>query len=412
MALETSADSPVPVRTVAHLIGQWISKLGKVWVEGQVTQLTRRPGASTCFLALRDPIADVTIQVTCSRAVLDSMVPEVRDGARVVVFGRPNYWVPRGSISFAAEQIRAVGVGDLLVKLETLRRLLAAEGLFDPGRKRRLPFLPERVGLICGRASAAEQDVVDNARRRWPAVAFELRTVAVQGPGAVAEVLRALADLEADPGVDVIVIARGGGSVEDLLPFSDETLLRAVAKCRTPVVSAIGHEQDNPLLDSVADVRASTPTDAAKLIVPDLAEQLVLVEGLRTRARRAVEGRLEREQTRIDGLASRPALNPRRMLLDHAAAVEALLGRARRCVRHRLDRADDELIHRQAQVRALSPAATMDRGYAVVQRADGLVVRDPTEVRPGDPLLVRVSGGLLHARAQAAGDAESPAPEQ
>lgn len=400
MGLETSADKPVPVRTVAHLIGQWISRLGKVWVEGQVTQLTRRPGAATAFLALRDPVAEVSLQVSCPRAVLDAVVPELTDGSRVVVFGRPNYWVPRGSISFAAEEIRPVGVGDLLARLEQLRRLLAAEGLFDPERKRRLPFLPGRVGLICGRASAAEQDVVDNARRRWPAVAFELRAVAVQGPTAAPEVLRALQDLDADPGVEVIVIARGGGSVEDLLPFSDETLLRAVAACLTPVVSAIGHEQDNPLLDSVADVRASTPTDAAKLIVPDLAEQLVLIEGLRARARRAAVGRLDRERACIEGLATRPALAaPQRMLDAHAEAVEGLASRARRCLRHRLDRADDELSHRQAQVRALSPAATMDRGYAVVQRADGAVLRDPAEVSAGDALLVRLSRGLLHARA-------------
>lgn len=405
MGLETSAEKPVPVRTVAHLIGQWISRLGKVWVEGQVTQLTRRPGTATAFLALRDPIADVTIQVACPRGLLESVVPEVVDGSRVVVFGRPQYWVPKGSISFAADEIRAVGVGDLLMRLETLRRLLAAEGLFDPSRKRRLPFLPSRVGLICGRASAAEQDVVEGARRRWPAVAFEVRAVAVQGPTAVPEIVRSLAELDADPSVEVIVVARGGGSVEDLLPFSDETLLRAVAACRTPVVSAIGHEQDNPLLDSVADVRASTPTDAAKLVVPDLAEQLVGIDALAHRAGRALTGRLDREQARIDGLAARPALaSPRRTLDGHADAVDALLGRARRCQRHRLDRAEDELSHRQGQVRTLSPAATLDRGYAVVQRGDGAVLRDPAEVAAGDGLLVRLAGGLLHARVEAGGD--------
>ncbi|MGQ0467772.1 MAG: exodeoxyribonuclease VII large subunit [Sporichthyaceae bacterium] len=399
MALETSAEKPVPVRTVAHLIGQWISRLGKVWVEGQVTQLTRRPGTSTAFLALRDPIADVTIQVACPRGVLESVMPEVVDGSRVVVFGRPQYWVPKGSISFAAEEIRAVGVGDLLLRIETLRRLLASEGLFDPSRKRRLPFLPGRIGLICGRASAAEQDVVDNARRRWPAVAFEIRAVAVQGPTAVPEVVRALAELDADPSVEVIVVARGGGSVEDLLPFSDETLLRAAAACRTPVVSAIGHEQDNPLLDSVADVRASTPTDAAKLVVPDLAEQLVLIDALGHRARRAMLGRLDREQARIDGLASRPALaNPRRTLETHVDAVDALAARARRSLRHRLDRANDELSHRQAQVRTLSPQATLDRGYAVVQRVDGAVLRRPAETEPGEALQVRLAGGQLLAR--------------
>jgi len=405
VALQTSAESPVPVRTVAHLIGQWVARLGKVWVEGQVTQVTRRPGTSTMFLQLRDPIADVSLQVTCPRQVLEQVVPEVTEGSRVVLFGRPTYWVPRGSLSFAAEQIRAVGLGDLLARLEQLRRLLAAEGLFDPARKRRLPFLPAGVGLICGRASAAEHDVVDNARRRWPAVAFHTRPVAVQGPFAVAEVISALSDLDADPAVEVIVIARGGGSVEDLLPFSDETLLRAVAACRTPVVSAIGHEQDSPLLDHVADVRASTPTDAAKLLVPDLAEQLVLVDALWARAGRAMAGRLDREQGWLTALLARPALaDPMHGLAARGEAVQSLQARALRCVRHRLDRAGDELVHRREQLRALSPQATLDRGYAIVQRADGSVLRDPAEVVPDEELMLRLAGGTLPARARA-GDA-------
>ncbi|HEY3605760.1 MAG TPA: exodeoxyribonuclease VII large subunit [Sporichthyaceae bacterium] len=404
MALETSAEKPIPVRTVAHLIGQWISKLGKVWVEGQVTQLTRRPGTSTMFLQLRDPVADVSLQVACPRQVLESVVPAVTEGSRVVLFGRPTYWVPRGSLSFSAEQIRTVGLGDLLARLEQLRRLLAAEGLFDLSRKRRLPFLPGCVGLICGRGSAAEHDVVDNARRRWPAVQFRTSTVAVQGPFAVAEVITALADLDADPGVEVIVIARGGGSVEDLLPFSDETLVRAVAACRTPVVSAIGHEQDNPLLDHVADVRASTPTAAAGLLVPDLAEQLVLVDALSARAARAVAVRLDREQRWLIGLLARPSLaDPAHGLTARAEGVTALADRALRCVRHRLDRAADELVHRQDQLRALSPQATLDRGYAIVQRADGSVLRDPATVRPDEDLMLRLAGGSLAARATADG---------
>jgi exodeoxyribonuclease VII large subunit len=402
MALQTTPETAVPVRTVAHLIGQWVSRLGKVWMEGQVAQLTRRPGSATMFLTLRDPIADVSVQVTCSRSVLDAVVPPLVEGARVVVFGRPTYYVPRGSISFSAEQIRGVGIGDLLARLEQLRRLLAAEGLFDAGRKRRLPFLPRGVGLICGRAGAAERDVIDNARRRWPRVAFEVREVPVQGPFAVGEIVAALAGLDADPTVEVIVIARGGGSVEDLLPFSDETLLRAVAACRTPVVSAIGHEQDNPLLDAVADVRASTPTEAAKLIVPDLGEQLLLVDTLCTRTRRALLGRLDRESARLAGLAARPALaDPTARIAAAELTVAAGVDRARRCLRHRIDRAYDELTHRQEQVRALSPAATLNRGYAVVVRGDGTVVRDPAQVAHDEPLRVRVAAGTFAARAEA-----------
>jgi exodeoxyribonuclease VII large subunit len=400
--LETTAESPVPVRTVAHLIGQWIARLGKVWVEGQVTQVVRRPGASTMFVTLRDPVADVSLQVTCSRTLLDSVVPAVEEGSRIVVFGRPTFYVPRGTVSFVAEAIRTVGLGELLARLEHLRRVLAAEGLFDARRKRPLPFLPARVGLICGRASAAERDVLENARRRWPSVDFDVREVAVQGPYAVAEITSALSLLDQDPAVEVIVLARGGGSVEDLLPFTDETLVRAVAAARTPVVSAIGHEQDSPLVDFVADVRASTPTDAAKLVVPDLAEQLALVDGLARRAHRAVEARLAHERAVIAGLCSRPVLSdPAAGLRHRADQADHLRDRARRCLRHVLDRAADDLRHRHDRVRALSPAATLERGYAIVQRADGSVLRDPAAVPAGEALTLRVAGGALPATAGA-----------
>lgn len=400
MPLETTAEAPVPVRTVAHLIGQWISRLGKVWVEGQVTQVVRRPGASTMFVTLRDPIADVSLQVTCSRLVLDDVVPPVTEGSRIVVFGRPTFYVPRGSVSLAAEAIRTVGLGELLARLEHLRRILAAEGLFDAKRKRALPFLPARVGLICGRASAAEHDVLENARRRWPAVDIEVREVAVQGPYAVAEVTAALAALDADPRIEVIVLARGGGSVEDLLPFSDETLVRAVATARTPVVSAIGHEQDSPLVDFVADVRASTPTDAAKLVVPDVAEQQALVDALARRAFRAVDSRLAREHSVVAGLCSRPVLaDPGAGLRRQAQQIDDLRDRTRRCLRHLLERATDDLSHRQERVRALSPAATLERGYAIVQRADGSVLRDPEAATVGEELTLRLAGGALPATA-------------
>ncbi len=405
MPLETSPTSPVPVRTVAHLIGQWISRLGKVWIEGQVTQVVRRPGASTVFLTLRDPIADVSLQVTCSRVLLDEVVPPLAEGARIVVFGRPTFYVPRGSVSFAAEAIRAVGLGELLARLEHQRRVLAAEGLFDARRKRPLPFLPNRVGLICGRASAAERDVLENARRRWPAVQFDVREVAVQGPYAVAEVTKALAELDADPGIEVIVLARGGGSVEDLLPFSDETLVRAVAATRTPVVSAIGHEQDSPLVDAVADVRASTPTDAAKLVVPDVGEQAALVTGLAGRGYRAIHARLDREQAIVAGLRSRPVLaDPAQGLARRGQQVGDLRDRARRSLRHLLERAGDDLTHRSERVRALSPAATLERGYAVVQRADGSVLRDPAAAVTGEALTLRLAGGALPATAGSLAD--------
>src|SRR4051794_639446 len=285
MGLDNSAEAPLPVRTVARSIAEWVGRLGRVWVEGQVTQLSFRPG--TVFLTLRDPVADVSLSVTCARAVCEAVVPPLQEGARIVVPGQPVVPLLRSSLQLQALEIRPVGVGELLARLERLKGVLRAEGLFDPARKKSLPFLPRTVGLITGRESAAERDVLENARRRWPAVRFDVRPVAVQGHLAVEQCIAALAALDREPEVDVIVVARGGGSVEDLLPFSDEALCRAVVACRTPVVSAIGHEQDSPLLDGVADVRCSTPTEAGRRLVPGLAEETARIPGLRDRARRA-----------------------------------------------------------------------------------------------------------------------------
>ena len=329
MPLQTTAESPVPVRTVLRLAGDWVGRLGRVWVEGQIAELTKR--GATAFLTLRDPVAAVSVRVVCARTVLDATDPPPAEGARVVVWAKPDLNTARGSFSLAAIEIRAVGIGELLARLDRLRRSLAAEGLFAAERKRPLPFLPASIGLICGRDSAAQRDVQRNAVRRWPAVRFQVEQVAVQGSYAVAEVTDALRRLDADPRVQVIIIARGGGSIEDLLPFSDETLVRSVAACQTPVVSAIGHEQDVPLLDLVADVRASTPTDAARRVVPDVAEQLALVAQFRARARRALSGRLDRELSWLTDMRSRPALaDPGREVDPRQELPTALTERARR----------------------------------------------------------------------------------
>ena len=342
MALETSAESPVPVRTVLQLVGGWIGKLGRVWVEGQLAESKKR--GNTVFITLRDPIAAVSAQVVCTRQVFEAANPQ--DGARVVLFVKPDFNATRGSFAFTALEIRAVGIGELLARLDRLRRALAAEGLFSPERKRRLPFLPGVIGLICGRESAAQRDVQENAERRWPAVRFRVEQTAVQGPYAAGEIIAALRRLDEDPEVDVIVIARGGGSVEDLLPFSDEALIRAVAACRTPVVSAIGHEQDSPLLDYVADLRASTPTDAAKRIVPDVAEQQALVAQLRDRARRCVAGWLDRELSWLQAVRSRPALaDPVREIERQSEQVEGLVRRVRQSLDGSLARAADDITH-------------------------------------------------------------------
>lgn len=397
MAASSTAETPLPVRTVARHIAEWVNRLGRVWVEGQITQISRRPG--TVFLTLRDPVADVSLSVTCARAVTDAVVPPLVEGARVVIHAKPDFYLSRGTLSLHAHDIRPVGVGELLARLERLKGVLAAERLFARERKRPLPFLPGIVGLVTGRASAAERDVLENARRRWPAVRFDVREVAVQGHLAVEQVVGALRSLDAAAGVDVIVLARGGGSVEDLLPFSDELLCRAVAACRTPVVSAIGHEPDSPLVDLVADVRCSTPTDAGKRVVPDVAEELASVHGLRDRGRRVVVSAVHRERAGLAAARSRPVLaDPQVLVRVRTEAVNALRARVRRCTGAVLDTASRDLAHTRARVVALSPQATLDRGYAVVQHADGSVVRDAADVALTESLRLRVARGELTAR--------------
>ena len=392
--LETSAESPVPVRVVAIRIGEWISRLGEIWVDGQIAQLTRRPGVATQFLTLRDPDANISLLVTCARGVLPDSVGE---GSRVVLRARPDFYLERGTLSLRATEVRQVGLGELLARIEALRQLLAAEGLFAAERKLPLPFLPHTIGLITGRASAAERDVVENARRRLPGARFRLENVAMQGAGAVTEVVEALQRLDRDPDVEVVVIARGGGSVEDLLPFSNETLVRTVAAARTPVVSAIGHDTDRPLLDLVADVAASTPTDAAKRVVPDLAEEVRSVAELRERARSCIRTRVERERELMAGLPERLRRTVRARIERELDETAGLRARSRQRLGALLHAARADLDHVRARVRALSPQATLDRGYAVVRRADGTVVRAPVDAV--GPLRVRVAGGEFGAAA-------------
>ncbi|WP_405011779.1 exodeoxyribonuclease VII large subunit [Kitasatospora sp. NBC_01539] len=394
MANSSSPEAPVSVGKVSALIGGWVDRLGEIWVEGQIAQLNRRPGAGMVFLTLRDAERDVSLTVTCFRSVFEQVAEAVQEGSRVVLHAKPEWYTARGTLSLRATEIRLVGLGELLARLEQLKRKLGAEGLFDAERKRPLPFLPHCVGLVTGRGSAAERDVLENARRRWPAVRFEVRNVLVQGPAAAGQVAAAVRELDEHPGVDVIVVARGGGSVEDLLPFSSEELVRTVAAARTPVVSAIGHEPDQPLLDWVADLRASTPTDAAKRVVPDVGEELARVHQLRDRARRSVTGRVDRELHGLAAVRSRPVLAaPQRLVDGRADEVASLLDRARRVLGHRLDHAQTDLGHALARVVALSPLATLQRGYAVVRKADGAVVTDPAQVAAGEDLHVRVAGG-------------------
>jgi exodeoxyribonuclease VII large subunit len=396
---DTTAEEPWPVRLLSVKIADYVDKMSSLWVEGQIVQVSRRPGQSTAYLTLRDPDVDMSLNVTVRTTVLDAMPAPLAEGARVVVQAKPTFWTKRGTLQLAARQLRPVGVGELLARLEHLKTILASEGLFDVDRKRPLPFLPHKVGLICGRASAAEKDVVQNALRRWPGVRFEIRTVSVQGPNTVPEVSAALSELDADRSVDVIVITRGGGSFEDLLPFSNEALIRAVARAVTPVVSAIGHDVDTPLLDFVADLRASTPTDAAKRIVPDVKEQRAAIEHTRQRGCHALASRVHTERRLLTSLRTRPVMaDPRAMITTRRQELDALTDRARRRVRSNVHRAGDQIDHLRSQVRALSPLATLERGYAVVQHADGRIVMDRVDVQADELLRVRVARGDFAVR--------------
>ena len=397
MALETTPDSPAPLRVISQLMGDYIARLGAQWIEGEIAQLTLRQGV--CFLTLRDLDAKISMSVTCRRIVLERSSIPITEGARVVVHARPDFYPTNGTLSLNAREIRPVGMGELLARIEQRRQLLAAEGLFDAARKRPLPFLPRRIGLITGKGSAAEHDVLENARLRWPGVEFEVAYALMQGSSSAAQVITALRALDAAESVDVIVIARGGGSVEDLLPFSDEGLVRAVAAARTPVVSAIGHEPDVPLLDHVADVRASTPTDAAKRVVPAVAEELQHLTQLRRRSWYAVDQRLRREQHRLDAIRSRPAVaRPTTLLDEQTARVDELLGRARRSLGHRLDLAHHEATAQLARVRSLSPLRTLERGYAVAQTTDGTVITSIAQLSPDSEVALRVVDGHVALR--------------
>jgi exodeoxyribonuclease VII large subunit len=394
--LETSSDSPAPVRAVTEAIKEYLDRLGPIWIEGEIAELNERSGGMA-FLRLRDSSVDMSLSVMCHKSVLASVAP-LPANARVVLYAKGSWYTKNGSYTLSAREIRQVGVGELLARLEALKTMLAAEGLFDSENKVALPLLPRKIGLICGRNTDAERDVVENAKRRWPAVQFEIREVTVQGAAAVSEVSAALAELEALADVDVIIITRGGGSFEDLLPFSDEGLVRLAAQCSTPIVSAIGHEKDSPLLDLVADFRASTPTDAAKRVVPDINEEIDLIEKLRDRASRFVRNMIELESSKIANLSARPVLrDPAVMITSRLEIITGLRDRSIRSFQGRLAIAQEELQQVTARVRALSPQATLDRGYAVVQLADGSIARDSAALKDGEKLRIRLAQGETSA---------------
>jgi exodeoxyribonuclease VII large subunit len=408
-----SAENPFPVRAVAIRVAGWIDKLGTVWVEGQLAQINIRTDSKTVFMVLRDPAADMSLTVTCPRDLVLGAPVKLAEGTQVVVCGKPSFYTGRGTFSLRLSEIRAVGVGELLARIERLRRLLDAEGLFDPRLKRPIPFLPNMIGLITGRASAAERDVTTVASARWPAVRFAVRNTAVQGPNAVAQIVEVLRDLDRDRDVDVIVLARGGGSVEDLLPFSDETLCRAIAACRTPVISAVGHEPDNPLCDLVADLRAATPTDAAKRVVPDTAAEQRLIDELRLRSAQALRNWVFREQRALAQLRSRPVLaEPLTALTARAEEIHRTRSAVRRDITRLIAAETDRVGHVAARLATLGPAATLARGYAVVQTVPAgkapsepmQVLRSVQDAPAGTRLRVRVSDGAVTAVSEGLAD--------
>lgn len=394
-----------PVSKVNRSVKGWIDRLGWLWVEGQLIQVNIRPSQYFSYLTLRDNDADVSIPLISQTALLTGSPTPINDGDRVVVLGKPNFWEKGARFSLQISEIRHVGVGELLARIEKLRQQLAAEGLFAPERKRRLPFLPNKIGLITGRDSAAERDVISVATDRWDQVQFQTIYTAVQGPSAVSEVIAALQQLDADPEVDVIIIARGGGSVEDLLPFSDESLARAVAAAGTPVVAAIGHEPDNPVLDNVADLRAATPTDAAKRVVPDADQERAIIAEGRARMAASLRGWVQREREGLRQLRSRPVLaDPMTPITRRRQELEQAVSLIRRDISALLRHEQSTVAGLRGQISALGPSATLARGYSVVQvlprdGSDPDVITSIEQSPPGSQLRIRVADGSVTAAA-------------
>lgn len=392
-------ENPWPVAELGHKLRDYIERLGTVWIEGEITQW----GVSgrNVFGKLKDLDADATVSFTIWQSVRQKIPADLKQGDHVVALVKVNYWVKGGTLTMQVLQMKHVGLGDLLERLERLRAQLASEGLFELERKKKLPFLPECIGLVTGKDSDAEKDVLRNAQLRWPAVQFRIEYSAVQGDRTVSEVVAAIEKLDADPDVDVIIVARGGGDFQNLLGFSDERVVRAAAACTTPIVSAIGHEADRPILDDVADLRASTPTDAAKRVVPDVAEQQLLIQQSRARLAGRMTTLVTHEMSRLEQLRSRPALASHTWIIDQRAEdLTRYVARGAELIDRFIEREQNRTAELAASVRALSPQRTLDRGYAIAQKADGSVVRGVADAPDGTELSVTLADGALTALSQ------------
>ena len=380
-------------------VADWLSRLPSVWVEGEVTELRRQEAWQSVFFTLKDPSDGACLGVTMQRARFDALRLDLADGERVHVLGRPELFEARGDFRLRALSIERFGVGDHLARLERLKRQLASEGLFAAERKRALPRVPRRIGLVTGNDAAAKRDVLATISARFPAARLLVAETYVQGPRAAGAVVDSLARLSAAEDVDVVIVARGGGSFEDLLPFSDERLVRAIAACPVPVVSAVGHEQDTPLCDLAADVRASTPTAAAKLVVPDAGELRERLDAARTALARCARRRVERGRELLGADRERLQRAPGRGVERARHRLDTVHGRLERGPSLALERRRAALQGTVGRLRALSPRATLERGYAIVRTETG-ILRSAAATAPGDRLEVELAEGALGARVE------------
>jgi exodeoxyribonuclease VII large subunit len=381
-------------------VGSWLTRLPTVWVEGEVTELRRHERWASVFLTLKDPSDGSCVGVTMARGRFDALRLDLADGERVHVFGRPELYEQRAEFKLRALTIERFGAGAHLASLERLKAALAAEGLFAEDRKRPLPFLPRRIGVVTGNDAAAKRDLITTIRSRFPPASVVIAETYVQGPRAAAEIVSAIGALCEEPDVDVLVLTRGGGSFEDLLPFSDERVVRAVAACRVPVVSAVGHEQDTPLCDLAADVRASTPTAAGKLVVPELSELSGRLDRARGGLARSVRRTLERDRLQLERAAERLRAGPRVAVGREGLRLERTRERLRLAPALAVERKRAALENGAAKLAALSPVQTLRRGYAIVRTESGAVVGAAGDVSPGTHVDVTLAEGAFGARVE------------
>lgn len=392
----SSEHSPWRVSQLSKSLKDWIEKLGRVWVEGELQQIQLR--GSNLFGSLRDLDLENSIEIHAFEASDVEIEAGLKQGDRVVALLQPAFWAKNGKLTMRVLKMHKVGLGELLERIERLRQQLIAEGLTDPARKKPLPFLPNKIGLVTGANSDAEKDVLQNARNRWPEVQFEVIHTLVQGDKAAAEIVMAIQQLDAVKEVDVIIVARGGGSFQDLLPFSDERVVRAAAAASKPIVSAIGHENDQPLLDLVADLRASTPTDAAKRVVPDVVEERKNIRTALDRINFRILSYLDTQIQLIKSIVSRPVLaSPFGFVDGQADQLSQLKKRLGEILDWRLTKASGELGQLVSSVRALSPKLTLERGYAVITDEKGAILR---EVSSGQDFQVELAKQEIMATAK------------